>query len=142
MDILTPLRGLSVSAWFVLVIAGAAALGIMYLAFLLRFERWKARYAREIRRDAVERSQAVTAGKVAEQVAPFLPAFDWNPRDARFVGSPVDFIVFDGLDDGDVRRVIFLEIKTGGAGLNPRERQVREAVEGRRVEWRELRLPG
>jgi predicted Holliday junction resolvase-like endonuclease len=127
-------------AW--VVAAVLAVVVIVYLGFLLRFERWKARYAREIRRDAVDRSQAVTVGKVTEQLTPFLPQFEWNPKDARFVGSPVDLIVFDGLNDGELRQVLFVEVKTGSSSLNVRERQVRDAIEARRVGWRELRLPG
>jgi predicted Holliday junction resolvase-like endonuclease len=100
---------------------------------------WKARYVAHIRRDAVQRSLAVTVGKVQEQLIPYLPDFPFNPKDARFIGSPVDFVVFDGLDGGALERVVFVEVKTGAAGLSSRERQVRNAVESRRVEWVHLR---
>ena len=48
--------------------------------------------------------------------------------------------MFDGLAAGDVRRIVFLEVKTGGASLTARERQVRGVVEARQVVWAELRL--
>jgi predicted Holliday junction resolvase-like endonuclease len=35
--------------------------------------------------------------------------------------------------------VIFLEVKTGGAGLTSRERSVRDVIQARDVEWAELR---
>ncbi len=111
------------------------------IAILLAFVLWKARYTRAVRLDAVLRSQAVTAGKVYEQLVPFLPGFGFNPKDARFLGSPVDFVVFDGLNDGDVRRVVFVEVKTGTSDLSLRERRVRDAVRNAQVEWLELRLP-
>src|SRR2546429_9143383 len=117
----------------------AIGLLIAGLYFLL----WKARYTAGIRKNAVERSLAVTAGKVHEQLIPYLPEFGFNPKDARFLGSPVDLVVFDGLADGAVRRVVFLEVKTGssgGAPLNARERQVRDVIEARQVAWAELRL--
>jgi len=110
------------------------------IAILLAFLLWKARYTRTVRLDAVLRSQAVTTGKVFEQLVPFLPGFHFNPKDARFLGSPVDLIVFDGLAAGDVRRIVFLEVKTGGASLTARERQVRDIIEAREVVWAELRL--
>jgi predicted Holliday junction resolvase-like endonuclease len=100
---------------------------------------WKWTYTRAVRRDAVQRSEAVTVGKVAEQLLPFFPEFRFNPRDARFLGSPVDLVVFDGLADGVVRRVVFIEVKTRGGRLTPRERLVRDAIAGGRVEWLELR---
>ena len=49
---------------------------------------------KNVRKDAVKRSKAVIGGQVAEQIAPFLPNFPANPSDARFIGKPVDFIVF------------------------------------------------
>ena len=101
---------------------------------------WKIRYSSSLRSDAVRRSQAVTAGKVHEQLVPYLPGFDYNPKDVRFLGSPTDLMVFDGLAEGRVRRIIFVEIKTGGATLTTRERWVREAVQNRRVEWVEFRV--
>lgn len=114
------------------------ALGL--LAGLVWFLWWRVRYVRAARQDAVERSLAVTVGKVFEQLVAYLPDFRFNPKDARFLGSPVDFVVFDGLSDGQVRRVVFVEVKTGGADLSTRERRVRDAVEGGRVEWAVLRV--
>ena len=108
------------------------------LVALVAFLAWKGRYTRAVRADAIVRSQAVITGRVSEQLLPFLPGFGFNPKDAHFLGSPVDFVVFDGLDEGALRRVVFVEVKTGDADLSPRERQVRDAVQGREVEWLEL----
>jgi predicted Holliday junction resolvase-like endonuclease len=106
-----------------------------YLLFQL-----KLREAR-IRDDALSRSHSVVAGKATEHLAPLLPGFEFDPRDARFLGSPVDFIVFDGLSEGEVHEVVFVEIKTGpSAALTSRERRVREAVDGRRVRFLEVRI--
>lgn len=110
--------------------------------YRLALEAWKREVEEEIRRDAVEKSRAVTAGRVREHLVPYLPDFPYNPKDARFIGSPVDLVVFDGLDEGSVRRIVFVEVKTGQSDLSRRERLVREAVLQRAVEWQELRLPG
>jgi predicted Holliday junction resolvase-like endonuclease len=133
------------SEYTTVVLAALAAVvliaAILYFAFHLRLERWKRDHTKEARRDAVQRSQAATLGKVYEHLIPYLPDFRWNPKDARFLGSPVDFLVFDGLSEGHVRAVVFVEIKTGTSSLNARERLVRDAVVGRRVEWHQLNLP-
>jgi predicted Holliday junction resolvase-like endonuclease len=110
---------------------------IVVLLFLL----WKARYTRAVRQDAIQRSLAVTAGKVYEQLVPYLPGFPFNPKDVRFLGSPVDFVVFDGLSDGHITRIVFVEVKTGAADLSTRERRIRDTVQDSRVEWYELRGP-
>lgn len=106
----------------------------------VRLAQWKAAAEATIRADAIRRSQSVTVGKVTEHVVPYLPDFSYNPKDARFVGSPVDFVVFDGLDEGAVTQVVFVEVKTGGSVLSKRERQIRDAVQSRRVRWEEIRV--
>lgn len=121
---------------FGLVVGTAIGLLMAWVYFIV----WKARYTTVIREDAVQRSLAVTAGKVHEQLIPYLPAFPYNPKDVRFLGSPIDLVVFDGLAEGRVRRIVFLEVKTGGAGLTKRERSVRDVIEAREVEWAELRV--
>jgi len=99
---------------------------------------WKQEQEKVIRQDAVQRSQAVTTGKIVEHLVPYLPNFNYNPKDARFVGSPVDFIVFDGLNEEEedqLRSIVFIEIKTGMSSLTRRERLVRDAVKAGRVRW-------
>lgn len=105
----------------------------------LLFEEWKQRYEKEIRRDAIEKSKAVITGKVTEHLIPYLPEFKYNPKDTRFIGSPIDLIVFDGLDEGDLRKIVFVEIKSGKSTLSKRERLIRDAIEHGRVEWEIVR---
>jgi predicted Holliday junction resolvase-like endonuclease len=121
---------------FGFVVGTAIGLLVAWGCFLI----WKVRYTRTIRADAVQRSQAVTVGKVHEQLIPYLPAFPYNPKDVRFLGGPVDLVVFDGLSEGRLRRVVFLEVKTGGSCLTSRERCVRDVIQAREVEWAELRV--
>ena len=104
------------------------------------FEQWKAEAEIEIRKDAINKSQSVTIGKMTEHIVPYLPGFKYNPADARFIGSPIDFVVFDGLGDGDIRKIVFVEIKTGVSNLSTRERDVRNAVQDGDIEWLELKV--
>jgi predicted Holliday junction resolvase-like endonuclease len=113
-------------------------LAIAMLGYLLF--RLKLREA-AIREDTLRRSQSVVAGKATEHLAPLLPGFEFDPRDARFLGSPIDFLVFDGLSDGEIREIVFVEIKTGpSAALTSRERRVRDAVDRGRVRFLEVRI--
>ena len=119
-----------------LLIGIATGFLIAWMYFLV----WRLRYTAGIRRDAVSRSEAVTAGKVHEQLVAYLPDFPYNPKDVRFLGSPVDLVVFDGLANGRLERVVFIEVKTGNSGLTARERCVRGVIEAGNVEWDELRV--
>jgi predicted Holliday junction resolvase-like endonuclease len=95
---------------------------------------------REIRADAVRRSAAVVSGKVSEHLAPYMPGFPYDPRDARFLGAPIDLLVFDGMNGEELREIVFLEIKARGSTLTTRERRIRDAVLARRVSWKEFRV--
>jgi predicted Holliday junction resolvase-like endonuclease len=101
------------------------------------FEGWKTREEETIRSDAIRRSESVTRGKMTEHLIPFFPDFPYNPRDARFLGSPVDLIVFDGLSDEKVAEIVFVEIKTSrNPSLSRREREVRDCIDEKRVSYR------
>lgn len=92
------------------------------------------------RSDAVRRSRSVIEGQVAEQLAPWLPDFPFDPGDVRFIGKPVDFIAFKGSSTGKIEEVAFVEVKTGTSGLSGVERSLRDAIEEGRVAWYEYRL--
>jgi predicted Holliday junction resolvase-like endonuclease len=100
------------------------------------------RARREIPR-AVQRSRATIKGQFCEQVAPLLPGFpkDLRASEARFLGKPVDFLFFKGMDEQNITAVVFLEVKTGRSVLNENEKKLRDAIKEKRVEWREYRVP-
>ena len=77
-----------------------AGLAVGFLVALVYFLGWKANYTRQIRKDSVDRSRATISGQVHEQLLPYLPDFPSDPKDVRFLGAPVDLLVFDGLNAG------------------------------------------
>lgn len=100
-----------------------------------------------IRQDAAKRSRYVLKGKIAEHMVPLLrDVFRYEPADARFIGAPIDYLIFDGYSktkdnnwDGPIE-VILADIKTGDARLNKTERKIKEAVEAGRVRWETIRV--
>lgn len=109
-------------------------------------ERWKAETESGIRKDSVNRSRSTLKGKIAEQIAPVLPEFSFNPADARFIGSPVDYIIFDGLTEvADEKassiRIVFMDVKHGKGSLTRTQRVIRQAVLEKSVAWETLHLP-
>ena len=109
-------------------------------------ETWKMKAAGEIRKDSVNRSRSTLKGRIAEQMAPVLPDFGFTPADARFIGSPVDYIIFDGLtrvsdDKGDEIRIVFMDVKKGSGALTRTQRLIRQAVEKKSVAWKTMRIP-
>ncbi len=110
------------------------------LSAVAEMEIWKQDYSMAIRQDAINRSQAVIKGKITEHLVPYFPLFPFNPKDARFIGSPIDILIFDGMDDDELKEIVFLEIKVGESRITLRQRQIRDAITEGRVVWRELRL--
>ena len=127
--------------WF-FVKAQITAIEARYRAEL---ERWKFEAAGEIRKDSVNRSRSTLKGKIAEQMAPLLPSFKYLPADARFIGSPVDYIIFDGLsavadEKGSTIRIVFMDVKHGSATLSRTQRVIKKAVEEQAITWQTLHL--
>ena len=102
----------------------------------LEAAEWEGRKLEGIVKARLKQSRAVLGGLVSEQIAPMLPDFPFDPGDCRFVGKPVDFIVFKGMNEQNISEVIFLEVKSGvSKSLNPQEKRLREAVQAGRVRW-------
>jgi len=140
----------------VIALVSGFALGFFYVKgqitaieekYRAELERWKLEAAGEIRKDSVNRSRSTLKGKIAEQMAPVLPEFSFNPADARFIGSPVDYIIFDGMTDvADDRsgsiRIVFMDVKKGCSNLSRVQRLIKRAVEEKAVAWETLRIRG
>ena len=110
-------------------------------------EMERAAAIKQARRDSTDQSRAVLKGKMAEQIAPLLPGFNYWPADARFLGDPIDYVVFNGYSgvkdngtDGNDLEVVILDIKKGRAGLTRGQRQIARAVEEGRVRFEIVRI--
>lgn len=107
----------------------------------VQFERWKAEFEEKIRQEILERSRAVLKGRIGEQLAPLLPMFKHEPADARFLGSPVDYVVFDGYKEGNPRSVTFIDVKTGKtATLSKMERKLKLVIDQGKVRWETIHM--
>ncbi|MFT4260912.1 MAG: Holliday junction resolvase-like protein [Candidatus Woesearchaeota archaeon] len=94
----------------------------------------------DARKDAANRSRAVMQGQISEQLAPFLPGFEYDAADARFIGKPVDFLVFKGLSNKKIEEVIFVEVKTSNSNLSKNEKDLKEVIKNKKVKWFEFRI--
>jgi predicted Holliday junction resolvase-like endonuclease len=93
------------------------------------------------RRAAVMKSRAVIGGQFSEQLAPYLPDFEHLPTECKFMGKPIDFIVFKGMDEKKIEEVVFVEVKSGKAKLNAQEKNLKETIDNKKVKWVEYRIP-
>lgn len=114
-------------------------LGLRRAELLLK-QKWEDLIPK-IREEAIKKSRSVLAGQFSEQLAPFLPNFPYSPTECRFIGKPIDFIVFKGMDNKEPSEIVFVEVKSGKSELSTPERRLRDVVREKKVKWVEYRIP-
>jgi predicted Holliday junction resolvase-like endonuclease len=143
--------------WLIITISAIVALLAIVVFFYLinwhykkLFRRWQEieiialeQEKKKIRQSAITQSRAVLTGKFTEQMTPYLPEFKYDPTEARFIGSPIDLIVFPGLAKGDPTEVVIMEIKTGKhCQLTCAEKKIRQLIEDGMVRWELIEYNG
>ncbi len=93
-------------------------------------------------------SAHTTRGQLLEKWTPFVAAEGiedhWRVEDWQFLGSPIDYVVFDWRQDKVENLtngvVVLLDVKSGKSQLTSKQRRIRDFIKAGRVEWREIRL--
>lgn len=112
-----------------------------------QMEIWKKGELERAVKDSVNKSRSILRGKTTEQLVPLTEEFlkEFVPSDAKFLGSPIDYVIFSGagsITDGEEKdiEIIFMDIKTGKARLTKVQRAIKKAVEEKRIRWKTLEL--
>lgn len=112
-----------------------------------QMEIWKKTELEKTVKESVNKSRSILRGKTTEHFAPISEEFlkEFVPSDAKFIGSPIDYIIFSGagsITDGEDKEIeiVFMDIKTGKAKLTKVQRAIKKAVEERRIRWKTLEL--
>lgn len=114
-------------------------LGFLFLGFLIGKIKSK-RIIENERKKAIKQSRSVIGGQCAEQFAPYLPNFPGDPTEVRFIGKPIDYVLFKGSSKEEVSEVVFIEVKSGSSTLNKTERSLKNAIENGKVYWKEYKI--
>jgi predicted Holliday junction resolvase-like endonuclease len=111
---------------------------ILVLAILvvLLFLLWRRAQRNASKVTFAKQSLSTKYGKMTEQFLPFLAEYPYDPQQFRFLGTPVDGVQFT--DD----KIVFIEFKTAGATLSPSQRKIKNLIERRDVDFKEIRLDG
>jgi predicted Holliday junction resolvase-like endonuclease len=79
-------------------------------------------------------SSEIRVGKIGENMAPFLNEWPYDPSNFRFLGSPIDGVQFT--DD----EILLVEIKTGKSRLTKSQRNLRDLVKDKKVNFVTFRV--
>jgi len=112
-----------------------------------QMEIWKKGELERAVKDSVNKSRSILRGKTTEQLVPLTEEFlkEFVPSDAKFLGSPIDYVIFSGagsITDGEEKdiEIIFMDIKTGKARLTKVQRAIKKAVEEKRIRWKTFEI--
>jgi len=130
---------MEVNLFVVGILLVSVAIVAFFIGRVLRDFYWRGEIVKE-RSDAVNRSRAVLKGQISEQLAPYLPNFNYNSSECKFIGKPIDFIAFRGMDTGIVDEVVFVEVKSGNSKLSSIEKEVKRAIDEGRVSFEEYHV--
>jgi predicted Holliday junction resolvase-like endonuclease len=79
-----------------------------------------------------KKQSEVRLGQISEHFAPLLKDFPYDSKNVRFLGSPIDFVVFEF----EQEKIVFIEFKTGNSKESSRQRTVRKIIESGNVEYK------
>ena len=128
------------------IISTLCSLVAIYLSFWVipRMKKIFKEKEKQIRQDAIKGSKATIEGQNSEKILPLFQDFPYNIQDLRFFGSPIDYIVFDGLQEkifGNKNKdidIVIAEVKSGNqARLSFGQKAIREAARAKRVRFEE-----
>jgi len=103
-------------------------------------ENRQPRLISEARADAIKRSRSSLEGAVYEQLVPQLPEWHHTPSEARFLGDPVDYIVFEGLSTGEPTQITIVEIKKGNSNTTKVQNKIRDLIKDGKVAWELIKI--
>lgn len=92
------------------------------------------------RKDSNDRQRSTIKGQISETLAPWSMDAVNSVKELNFLGNPIDFLGFKGLDGEGEVEIKFIEVKSGKSKLNKNQRRVRDAVKAKRIEWVEVRI--
>lgn len=83
-----------------------------------------------------KKSSEVKVGFLAEALAPLHKDFPVPPETCRFLGAPFDFVSFDLENE----RIVFIECKSNGSVLSPKQKKLKQIILDGKVEFAEVRI--
>lgn len=94
----------------------------------------------ELRERAIERGRAKVPRLIKKCLCTDFKTLSYDPYDMKAVMDPVDFVVFDGLNEGkEVRKVTFLT-RAPSAVMRPVIESLKNTVDNGSYDWKVARI--
>jgi predicted Holliday junction resolvase-like endonuclease len=117
---------------FLIIILIISAIILVYLSYklgsLAANLKWQKKIP-QLQRLTADRQRAGIKGKVVEAFAPFLPGFPFKASECKFIGDPIDYLVFEGLDERNIKGVHLVEVKSSNSKLSKHQKQIKNILD-------------
>ncbi|MEM2941638.1 MAG: Holliday junction resolvase-like protein [Thermoproteota archaeon] len=81
------------------------------------------------------------AQKVIKRIDPIFTPRGLNPDDAKVIFHPIDYIVFNGMKNGDsIKGILLLDRETRDSTHRSLQRSIEKVIERESYEWQTLRV--
>ena len=107
---------------------------------IIDIEHEKENAVKKAREDSVKRQRSIIKGDISEIIAPWSMTVVNSVKELSFLGNPIDFVGFKGLDGDEEIEIKFIEVKSGKSKLSSKQKRIKDAVLEKRVEWVEVRV--
>ena len=95
----------------------------------------------KMREKSIERGRKKVPKLIKKCLCPEFKKLRYNPYDIKAIMHPVDFIVFDGLNDKiEVKNVTFLTKKASNQDQNAILKSIRKTIEKKNYDWKVARI--
>ena len=99
------------------------------------------------RKKSLDAQRNFVRGQVGEHFTPFMPDFPYNPTACQFLGKPIDYVIFQNVNEcveGTVNisevQIILADVKTGNSRLSKSQEVIKQAIVNGQVYFKEFRL--
>jgi predicted Holliday junction resolvase-like endonuclease len=116
----------------------------MYESKILNLERKGEKFdekEQDIRDKAAEKGRKKVEKRICKMMCSEIMQMKYNPYDIKAIWHPVDYVVFNGMNNKDkVSDITFLSRKNDDVNLNNIRKTVKECVENKKYEWMVARI--
>ena len=93
-----------------------------------------------IRKEAIERGRAQVPKIVKKSMINQFTKLNYDPYDIKPILYPVEFVIFNGMNKGDLKNISLLSRKSKSPIIQNLQENVAEVIDKKKYDWKLLRV--
>lgn len=95
---------------------------------------------KEIREKAAERGRAQVPKIVRKSMVKEFAKLKYDPYDIKAILHPIEFVVFDGMNNDSMNNVVLLAKRSSNPYLQDLQKKIANVVEKKQYDWKVIRV--